>query len=684
MLDGWYGTWNSAQRRPKFWCRQFPGDKGHYLAPPRRIRHPTTDHPHHGETCPTCEHTYTRFEGPRVGDQFVFTFHEIADVLMAVGRLDSLRDASKRTRRAALRWTKAPDPARLALLQRTWVEETPSPEYNLAANYVDTFAQLIIDRWAPKTWPKAIAIDSMPLKTVGAREQKKSKVLRMVGDMPAGEIMVAYDQTVIPARPVAVMVAGGRSAAMFRRFFRTLGGQPKWIVADQDEGLRLAVEQEWPSTVLYHSRSHIRRLFEDALKADGIPRLVRNPDEEAVKNARRRMWPYNQVKEFETHPVWAALHECQRSEAEWEKLKELVEQHIPKRRKFTREKLVEYEDKVLEQILLARANPGMPVGTGAVEGNLAERVKRLQKRAGRFQNWLRLNRILKLCLIDLRGDASRDAYAGLLRLHFEAQGGRSLADWKRHLDRRGGSLPKIVVMAAREALEEQAAARRVSKSAQNRRRLARANARHAAAGRPPAHTGTRRAKGARPRTYRSVKGMVLTDFPELMAEYHPTRNVGLDPSQIRAGSNQMVWWQHQGPPPHDGHLHEWQTRVNERTGRDRGCKYCENVAVCDGNSLAKRDPDVAAEWHPTKNGDRTPSDVIVGARDFAYWKCAKRGHVYRARIFSRTKGHTGCKKCMEKELAKLTREAQKALKAERQKLRSQSLRVINPPADENF
>jgi hypothetical protein len=108
------------------------------------------------------------------------------------------------------------------------------------------------------------------------------------------------------------------------------------------------------------------------------------------------------------------------------------------------------------------------------------------------------------------------------------------------------------------------------------------------------------------------------------------------------------------------------------------------VAVCDGNSLAKRDPEVAAEWHPTKNGDRTPNDVIVGARDDAHWKCAKRGHVYRARIFSRTKGLTGCETCMRAELGQLTRDAQKALKAERQRLRRQTLRVINPPEGKDF
>jgi hypothetical protein len=685
VADGWYSTWSDAYRRARYRCRRFPGDKGHFPTSPSRVRHPTAHHPHHGEACPTCDHQYRRFEGPRTGDQFIYTFHEVADVLIAVGRLDSLRSASGAVRNSALRYMNPPDPARLNLLARTWVDETPSSEAHLASNYVDVFAPILLDKWLPTQWPKAIAVDSMPLKTVGARRHLKTKILQLVGDMPAGEILIAYDQTVIPARPIAITVAGGRSAAQFRAFFGSLGGQPAWVTADQDMAIELAVSQQWPGTILYHSRAHIRRLFEDALDADGIPRMVRTASPEEAAAARRRAWPANQVKEFSVHPVWAALRGCQRSAKEWDKLKALVEQHVPKRRQNIRAKLLEYENKVIEQIVLADANPGMPVGTGAVEGNLAERIKRLQNRAGRWQNQRRLDKVLKLCVLDLRGHASRDAYAALIRQHFEAQANRSGADWKRHLDRGGGSLPKAVYDAMQEAKREEAAARRIAKVGQTQRRVARANARHAAAGRPPAHTGTRRAKGGGRKGYRRVGGMVLTDFPELMAEWHPTRNAGQDPSKIRAGSKSIrVWWQHQGPAPHEGHLHEWDTVPSDRAGKQSRCPYCENVKVCDGNSLAKRDPDVAREWHPIKNGDRTPDDVIVGAREYAWWKCERRGHVYRARVFSRTKGITGCQKCLREELAQLTRDAQKALKAERQRLRAQTLRVIHPPDDEIF
>jgi hypothetical protein len=94
---------------------------------------------------------------------------------------------------------------------------------------------------------------------------------------------------------------------------------------------------------------------------------------------------------------------------------------------------------------------------------------------------------------------------------------------------------------------------------------------------------------------------------------------------------------------------------------------------------------VAAEWHPARNKDRTPNDVIVGACDFAWWKCSKKAcrHVWKARIFSRTKGFAGCQRCADREHAELTRQG-KLLGKQRRRAKAQTLRVINSPPNEDF
>lgn len=64
------------------------------------------------------------------------------------------------------------------------------------------------------------------------------------------------------------------------------------------------------------------------------------------------------------------------------------------------------------------------------------------------------------------------------------------------------------------------------------------------------------------------------------------------------------------------------------------------------NSLAAHAPGLAAEWHRTRNGPLSPSDVTRGSRRSVWWCCvANPRHVWHATVLSRTTGGTGCPKC---------------------------------------
>ena len=60
-------------------------------------------------------------------------------------------------------------------------------------------------------------------------------------------------------------------------------------------------------------------------------------------------------------------------------------------------------------------------------------------------------------------------------------------------------------------------------------------------------------------------------------------------------------------------------------------------------SLAKINPKLAKEWHPTKNGNKTPINFTSGSKFKAWWICPK-GHEYQSIILSRLYGH-GCPAC---------------------------------------
>ena len=60
-----------------------------------------------------------------------------------------------------------------------------------------------------------------------------------------------------------------------------------------------------------------------------------------------------------------------------------------------------------------------------------------------------------------------------------------------------------------------------------------------------------------------------------------------------------------------------------------------------GNSLAISNPELAREWHPTKNGDLTPYNVTPGSDKKAWWKCPKGDdHVWNSAASSRTAGNS--------------------------------------------
>ncbi|MFA7219497.1 MAG: zinc-ribbon domain-containing protein [Synergistaceae bacterium] len=130
--------------------------------------------------------------------------------------------------------------------------------------------------------------------------------------------------------------------------------------------------------------------------------------------------------------------------------------------------------------------------------------------------------------------------------------------------------------------------------------------------------------------------------PELAKEWHPTKNRDLTPKDVTCGSNKKIWWEcNKG--------HSWQVSVANRN-KGSGCPYCSGHKVCKDNCLEALNPELAKEWHPTKNGDLTPYDVTCGSHKKAWWIC-KEGHQWQSVISSRNDGN-GCPYCAGKKIYK--------------------------------
>ena len=134
----------------------------------------------------------------------------------------------------------------------------------------------------------------------------------------------------------------------------------------------------------------------------------------------------------------------------------------------------------------------------------------------------------------------------------------------------------------------------------------------------------------------------LSEYPELVSEWHPTKNGELKPEDFTHASNKKVWWL----CPKD---HSYDASINNRTSKKRtGCPYCSGQKVIEGNNLFSLFPKIKKEWHPTKNGDLKPEEVTYG-NVVVWWLCPK-GHEYDSKISSRIRKDKsrGCPYCSGK------------------------------------
>lgn len=134
--------------------------------------------------------------------------------------------------------------------------------------------------------------------------------------------------------------------------------------------------------------------------------------------------------------------------------------------------------------------------------------------------------------------------------------------------------------------------------------------------------------------------MKLTQFPHLVEEWHPDKNGDLTPEDVTHGSSRKVWWL-------CSNGHSYESRISDRTrkgGQATGCPYCSGRLIGIDNSLEAKFPDIAKEWHPTKNKDLLSTQVASKSHKKVWWLCSK-GHSYDAVIGSRTASGHGCPYC---------------------------------------
>lgn len=132
-----------------------------------------------------------------------------------------------------------------------------------------------------------------------------------------------------------------------------------------------------------------------------------------------------------------------------------------------------------------------------------------------------------------------------------------------------------------------------------------------------------------------------SQFPEIVPEWDTKKNA-ISPSEVFPFENRKRWWICEKG-------HSYQKTTNDKVHRfligQKTCPYCSGTRVLVGfNDLASVNPDIAEEWHPTKNGKLKPTDVTYGSGRKVWWLCKACGNEYQSYIHHRHRG-VGCPIC---------------------------------------
>ena len=131
--------------------------------------------------------------------------------------------------------------------------------------------------------------------------------------------------------------------------------------------------------------------------------------------------------------------------------------------------------------------------------------------------------------------------------------------------------------------------------------------------------------------------------PYLVEEWDEERN-GKSASEVMAKTGRPdYWWVCK-----NDESHQWKASLSNRVNIGSGCPYCSNKIASASNNLLVLYPEIAKQWHPTKNGRKNPEDYPAGSHKRAWWKCSEGpDHEWSGVIGERaTQGRKSCPFCL--------------------------------------
>ena len=142
----------------------------------------------------------------------------------------------------------------------------------------------------------------------------------------------------------------------------------------------------------------------------------------------------------------------------------------------------------------------------------------------------------------------------------------------------------------------------------------------------------------------------ISDNARLMSKWDLEKNSieGLDAHKLTVGSGKKAWWKCELG-------YSFQKPIGKMV-QNYSCPICSGHKTVSGiNDFATVYPELAKQWHPTKNVDLTPSSISKKNGKKVWWRCPN-GHEWQATPRDRVSG-TGCPFCSSRRLTSFPEQA---------------------------
>lgn len=145
----------------------------------------------------------------------------------------------------------------------------------------------------------------------------------------------------------------------------------------------------------------------------------------------------------------------------------------------------------------------------------------------------------------------------------------------------------------------------------------------------------------------SLRQMKKCLTPEMVKWWDLEKNIHIGtPAEQWATSKKLAWWKCDAG-------HEWNERIKSLYSR-KNCQYCNRNLPSPEYNLATVNPELASEWHPSKNLNLKPTEVLSNTYKKVWWLCPC-GHEWEDQIGRRNKLKVGCAHCRNNKIKKVTK-----------------------------